>query len=154
MYVRCIRFHIPTTCSRSGLVTQSVEQRWSSPKGRGFKSHPIQSFSLSLSNSNTRVYPWWNNWVWKPHSNFESLQQLPRLRSFYGGNCPTSRSTLCTCIFSYWHICLTSSAKQRIEMTKFESRGELEQTTPKSYFFPLNFKFVKYNYFLLIWRKT
>ena len=50
-------------------------------EGRGFNSHPGQSFFLSLCgpNSNTRVDTWWNNWVWKlhslslrPHSNLES----------------------------------------------------------------------------------
>ena len=34
-------------CSRSGLVTQPVEQRWSKSKGRGFESHHGQSFSLA-----------------------------------------------------------------------------------------------------------
>ena len=34
----------PTACSLSGHVAQSVEQRWSKSEGRGFESHPDQSF--------------------------------------------------------------------------------------------------------------
>ena len=68
-----ITSHRPTVPSGSGLVTQSVEQRWSFHSGKSF------SLSLCGPSSSSRVDFWWNNWVKnnhscvRPHSNFKSL---------------------------------------------------------------------------------
>ena len=69
----------------------SVEQRWSNPTVVGSNPTQVRFFSV-LVWANTRVDPWWNNWIWKlhssvrPHSNLISFASLTEAkRPFFVG---------------------------------------------------------------------
>ena len=72
-----------TVCSHSGLHGSVGGATVIKSKGCGFKSHPGQSFSLSLCgpNSSSKVDLRWNNWehyftVVRSHSNLKTLLSI------------------------------------------------------------------------------